>query len=254
VLALAKLLQCEYKDVPPRHFRFSYSLMPSCYYHIYRASDGREGNLIANEFGVHVTYSDAESETLDVDDWEEGLRDRDFLIMPAVFRSGALVRLQDLVNVGCPVPDGTRSSVQEQGGLEMDEYMNYNHVQFCYHLLVDENAIMAVPVLYLIENLVVPGQEIWIKSGSQAWEDLRDFFPDTDLPEEEAEKRMICARLNVPLILNPVPGIVYLTVLEKPRGSSYMGDVTHRHVTASPWELSLASPMNPKMKITELWV
>jgi len=253
VLSLSWFLQCEYHEIPPAHMGCQYSLMPDCHYHIYRHSDGSEGNIFATETGVHFQDTDFLVETLDVDEWEDELKERGFLVMPMVFRSGALVLLQDGLNFGCPVPDGTRKSMEEGGSTESCTFYNYDPYRFCYHLLVDENALMAVPVMYLIKNLVVPGQQLWIKPGSQAWENLREFFPDTDLAEEQAEQRAISARLNVPLIVNPVPGIIYLTVLEKPRGTLYAGDVTHRHVTASPWELTLLPPAEPALRIMELW-
>ena len=57
------------------------------------------------------------------------------------------------------------------------------------------------------------------------WEDLRDA---DDMGEEQADQRMIRARLNVPLIKDPQPGIIYLTVLQKPRSSGFSLDVWAR--------------------------
>jgi len=258
VLAISFFLQCDYKDVPPSQVKCHYNLIPERYHHIHKRSEDKNGNIYLHADGVHVTYDDDTCENWDCDEWEHKLREHGFLVMPTIWRSGALVLLPDGSGVGCPVPSGTRRAVEDQDGAAavaaLKYISNYDHINMGYHLLVEENTTTCVSVMYVLDNLVVPGKEVWIKGGSQAWEDLREFLPSSDLSQDEADKRMIKARLNVPLILSPVPGIIYLTVLERPSGSAFASDISHRHVTASPWELSATPPPDPSMRISELWI
>jgi len=258
VLAMANFLQCHYAEVPPKSVCCHYNLVPYRYHHVCRGSDV-EGNIYLDDDGVRLAYDDGAVEQWDLVEWEDKLKDREMLVMPTIWRSGTLVVCRDGATVGSLVNFGTRKSIEEADGDDAASLRgfvsNYDHHKFCYHLLVAENSLSAVSVRYVLDNLVTPGTEVWIRGDTQPWEDLREFLPDADdMGEEQADQRMIRARLNVPLIKDPQPGIIYLTVLQKPRNSGFSHDSTYRHVTASPWEISPVPPAEPRMRITELLI
>lgn len=259
VLSQANFLNCSYEEVPPSSICGHYNLVPGRYHPIYNKGCIDDGCLIIKEDAVYVTHNEDVKETWSLLEWEDKLKEREYLVMPTIWRSGALVLCKDKKTVGCLVNHGTRKSIIEAQGPDsslLEGFIsNYDHIKMCYHLLVDENTTCAYRVLDVMHNLIPLGQHVWIRGDSQAFEDLRDFLPDpVGVSDDHGDQRMIRARLNVPLIVNPQQGIVYLTVLQKSRNSFMVQEVSYRHVTASPWEISPVAPGDPRLRITELLV
>ena len=260
VLALAQFLKCQYWEVPPKHVYSHYNLVPRRYHPIYRKTDFTYGHIYLDDDVVRVTYDDDMREDWDVDSWESLLKERDFLVLPTIWRSGALVLTRDKQGVGCLVNSGTRESILKAEGedselLQRGFISNFDHIKVCYHMLVEENTTCPIGPLEVLKDLIPIGTEVWIRGGTQAWEDIRDFLPDTPEFNSDAEDmRMLKARLNVPLTVDPKPGVVYLTVLQKPRDVISCQDTSYRHLTVSPWEISPVPPEDPRLRISELLV
>lgn len=245
VQAMADFFQCDYVEVPPSEVYCQYNLQWKRYHHVYRLEDDTHGNIIIEENHVVFNMDGEEGCTWDIDNWEQELKRNKFLVLPMIWRSGALILLPDQNTVGCLVPDKTCNKLS-----------NYDHELMCYHALVDENEYVKVPVLDVLKTLITPGTILWIRSETQLWEDLRQLLPPPPggLTEEEADSRWIKARLNVPIVVDPRPGDVYLTVLQRSKHSVHVRDMTYRHIVASPWELSAQPPMDERLWINELSV
>ena len=220
---LAKFLKCKYWEVPPQFVHCQIQLMQGRYYCIRRHA-GTEaqvamGTLIIDTAGVHVQYEDR-ALTWTYEEWPTKLRESGFLVLPTIARCGAVVKYEDAAGetkLGCLVPNGTRAAMVHEGQNIPDgaHVSNFNHINVCYHALVDDGALLAMPVIATIESLVPPGTVLWIKSDSHAWVDMKEkgFLPPTDIPEDE-DTRMVQARLNIPLstvrvefwILRVLPG------------------------------------------------
>ena len=211
ILEMSKFLKCKYHEVPPSQVQGFYQLMQKRYYHIYRhAADestrAAEGIFFIDNDGVHMEWEEegsdiTESATYTYYDWHEGLRTLGFLIMPHVWRAGAAVHVNDKEFVGCLVPTGTRDSYIENG-IDPDTVgfiSNYNHFSKTYTVLFDVGTVMPIKVNNMLAELIPPGTVLWIKPETPTWETLKDFFPYTTMPEEEANQRLVQTRLNIPV-------------------------------------------------------
>ena len=208
VMEMSKFLKCKYEEVPPKHVMGYYQLMQGRNYYIYRhPSSGQgeaDGNLIIDKSGVHVEYETDRTATFTYLEWHERLKELGFLVMPSVWRPGAGVFVGDDPStciVGSLVSAGTRRAMEE-AGLNPDEagfVSNYDHLGRCYHALVQPGGVLQpMPVLQTIHSLITPGTILWIKPGTDTWNALKPNFPRSRLPEDEADQRMLQARLNIP--------------------------------------------------------
>lgn len=258
VRELAKFLKCKYHEVPPQHVHGHYQLMPERNHAIYSKEKDAWGSLFIDCNGAHVCISNGEADTWEFDEWEDRLRREKFLVMPTVWRSGALVRLEEFGDgaVGCLVPDGTAKSLDENGDVveEGAFVSNFDHLQLCYWARHGSEAddLKALTVLDTFDRLVVPGSFLWIKAGTPAWLGLKDRFPECSLGEELESERVVRVRLNVPLVPRPELGKVHVTVLLKGPRASNSHDFNFDHLAVDPWELTLQPPGDPKMEIKEL--
>lgn len=245
VQAMADFFQCKYVEIPPSEVYCQYNLQWQRYHHIYRHDDGMEGNIYIDAENVSYSFDGWQSgETWPLDTWEQDLKKKGFLVLPTIWRSGALVLMPDRKSVGCLVPMRTPGKIS-----------NYDHEKQCYHAQVGEGEYVQVSPLYVLDNLINPGTEVWIRHGEQTWKSLRDFLPPApQLESRMANSRWIKARLNVPMVVDPKPGDVYLTVLQRSRASHYARDMSYRHLVASAWEISPVPPEDETLRITELHV
>lgn len=251
VRSMSKFLQCKYVEVPPAHVLGHYQLMPDRWYCIYNHDKKQLGSMLIGQDSPKVCFQMDEtvSEILECefDQWEDKLRAESYLVLPTIFRSGAAVSLDgDDDGVGCLVSDWP--------GQGSGYASNYDHANFCYHALSQESqgelhVITAVDVYY---RLIVPGAELWIKPGTQAWGQLSEFFPSCNLEEGQAELRMVKVRLNVPLVKKPEKNKVYVTVVYKKVNGFQTMDVEIQHIPVDPWELSRKGPGKPELEIHSL--
>ncbi len=254
VREMAKFLKCKYYEVPPQHMYGHYQLMPGRYHCIYNNEKQRFGSILISDDGVTVEFDLIESEQWEFDIWEEKLRQERYLVLPTIWRCGALVSLDD-GDVGCLVPNGTRVSMESQGQ-DPDAVgfvSNFDHIQLCYHALLDEDGeTKSIGVLQTLEKLIPPGTFLWIKPETSAWEALSDRFPASTLSEEERALRVVRVRLNVPLTVDPAPGKVHVTVLQRDESSPHSLDFTFSHLQVDPWELTTEVPEDERLEIKEL--
>jgi hypothetical protein len=208
---MSKFLKCKYYEVPPKNAHGNYQLLQKRYYHIYRhnaeeGSRAAHGILLIDKDGVHMEWtvdgSDAvEQAVFGFFNWHEGLRELGFLVMPHVWRSGAAVSLDHGDIVGCLVAQGTRQEYVKNG-IDPDTVQfisNYDHFNKSYHALVDDGVLASISVIQMLDTLLPPGTLVWVKHNTPTWESLKDFFPYTTMPDDEANERMVQARLNIPI-------------------------------------------------------
>ena len=267
VLAMSKFIKCKYVDVPPHHLRGFYQLMQGRHYALVRTADhGREaalGSLYIDKSGAVITWRDAQGREgrakVGMTEWDGYIQANGFLVMPMVWRSGAVVATGDpIYPVGCLVSKGTQESLQQSSaslGLDSMPYTgNYDPVKYGYHALVKPSTMMFLDTLRTHENLVPPGRMMWIRPGTDT---SKALHPHPDQPEQ-----YICARLNVPT--EQVPAVCFLsfaashsdaivtqgastdklfvTVLQRRPNASQIQDCSYRHVAMDPCDLVLALP------------
>jgi hypothetical protein len=259
LLALSNFLSCEIWEIPPEQVTCRYSLMPDIHYCVYSHSNNVTGDLILLDDAVFFETETGQYESLDVNHWERELRQLGFIVLPCLFRSGALVRYKDDDGVellGCPVPDGCFEAMgRPSGNSDYVNVTNYDHENKCYHLRISPEEIVRIHAIPLFQNLVVPGTFLWIKGGSETFEKLKGNFPDSLNGVQNIDQCMIRVRLNVPNIVNPQPGVIYVTYLVKNRDAfAPKLSKSYDHGVAMPWELSLEGPKEPLLQITELYI
>ena len=253
VRAQAKFLKCKYMEVPPQHIMGSYQILPGRYYCVYNHATKCVGNVFVGDKKVRIELrEDGELLDADFDKWEEHLTARSYLVLPTIFRSGAVVTLEDDdEGVGCLVTDGTRKSM---GFVPSDFYLsNYDHLGYCYHALTAEEELETITADKIYQRLVNPGADLWIRPDTQTWAELQKYFPKNEAlgPEREA-LRMVKARLNVSLVSNPDPRKVCVTVIYKKLHGLQTVDLEIQHLSLYPWELSRKAPEDPCLQVHDL--
>lgn len=254
VRSMSKFLRCKYVEVPPEHVMGHYQLMPDRWYCIYSHEKKQLGSMLISQDSLKVRFEldESASEILDCefDQWEDTLRAESYLVLPTIFRSGALVTLEgDDDGVGCLVSKGARHV--SSGGSFLS---NYDHECFCYHALVGEGegSYENISAESIFERLIAPGAVLWIKPGSNSWTSLSQFFPGSTLGDELNALRMVKVRLNVPLVKKPEKNKVYVTVLYKKLNGFQTVDIEIQHLPVDPWELSRNGPGSSALEIHSL--
>lgn len=203
ILGMSDYLACKYWEVPPQYLEGHIQIMQGRWYCIRKHSEVPsevvEGTLIIDKGGAHVSYEDRVA-IWSYEEWQKELKAAGFLVMPTVTRCGAVVTYDDGTKVGCLVPNGTRAAMVLDGFniAEGSFVSNFDHINVRYSALVEEGTLLHMPVIDTIESLVPPGTVLWIKPDSQTWADLSEFFPPMSTHEDEEDKRMVQARLNIP--------------------------------------------------------
>lgn len=251
VRSMSKFLNCEYHEVPPAFVLGHYQLMSRTYYSIYsqkRLPDGgmevKCGNLyIREDRKVTIELSDQVLDC-DIHNWEEVLRLNNFLVLPTIFRKGALVSVPDNDDdVGCLVP------VHEfvEGGPLVT---NYDHLKWGYHALVQEGVKEFISVKNIYASLIQPGAELWIKPGSETWVKLQGKFPACPLSAQRQKKRMVRVLLNVPTDVNLTDKKeVCVTVVSKKNNGFQAMDLSVSNHYVHPWELSRVGPVDKDLEV-----
>lgn len=238
----SKFLSCAYADVPPSKVAGHYQLVPGRYYALYSKAEDKLGTLLVDERGVNVVINDDTGVTWDFKDWHDELRKLGYLILPMIWRSGALVAVNDGANFACLAPDPDSVS-----------RFNFSPEKLCYTAYEEEGAEMiSVHPVTVLDNLVRPGTVVWVKPSTKAWKDLSVDFPATELDEVEAAERMVQARLNLPTVPLPQAGKVHVTILQRHADAMRNSELDYRHVVLDPWELCPEPPARDDLKILEL--
>ena len=207
----AGLLACKWYEVPPLFLKSQYQVMTDRYYSVWRSGDmnfsAATGTLYVNRTGGILRYEAEEMGyivRLNVLSWQEELAQIGFILMPMVFRSGALVDLgHSPKRAGCLVPLGTERSLEALGIDVTGMYVsNFDHVKCGYHAQHREGELTFMDPMTTLNNLVPVGQVLWLKGESQTF---GEFIDEKLIPEAEDDQpddvRCLECRLSVPTIV-----------------------------------------------------
>jgi len=224
----AALFKCDVMDLPGRDLHVLYEIMASTYYVVYRASDKAYGTLFVHpsekRVVVKLEQPDEEFEW-GFEDWQENLRETDFIMPPMVWRSGAAVRLRNQSGdcVGCLIEHETYKS-------------NFNPESCSYEALWGrEGECIILNVLRTYENLIPVGTQLFLLLNSANGSRLK-----ASLTTADQNKPLLAVRLNVPTSLKPVEGKLYITCIKKSMlARSDTADMTSLSMAVDPWEVVL---------------
>ena len=241
----------DWSEVPPEKLLVDYQVVPNRHYPIFRkGSEGEPsvtGSVRVDGRRCEIRYGE-ETEDLNLEDWSRELGRKGFLMAPVVFRSGALVTVRhETYRVGCLVPNGTAESMLAAGmetGQRGPYVGNFDFIRMGYHALVGpdgETVFMDMESTW--ENLIAPGTLIYLAPDTPTWLGLKDegLFPRRSSDDPDYNICALRCRLNVPTEMNPIPGKVYVTVMERKRGGVDKNNSRYRTLQVDPWELATES-------------
>ena len=253
VAAMAKLLCCKFIEVPAKHLKGFYQLVPGRYYALYkhpheRNRETREGTLMIGKTGVEIMHwtkgerevGEGAGGTVSFLKWHDELRDRELLVLPMVFRQGAAVWAEDKIHVGCLVTHGTRRELARARGSEPDEnefVSNFDHVNHCYCAQMEESDYEQIDPEEVIDRLIPPGTTLWLKPYTVSWDNLHAKFPLKVFNEGETDNRALAVRLDFPPEDDYTPGQLCVIILERKPGTLRMQEPEYEHHFVDPWEL-----------------
>lgn len=270
LLTARKLLgiqSTEWYEVPPSFLKSQYQVIPARYYSVWRSGQmgvpSATGTFYVDQNSAILRFTSEELSyrvRLDVLEWHQRLARLGFLLMPMIFRSGALVKLGGLpMQGGCLVPTGTQRSLEELGIDTAGVFVsNFDHVKGGYHAQHGDRPLTFMDPMTVMNNLVPVGQMMWLRSDSQTFGEFIDqgLIPAAESDDPEDCRCLEC-RLSVPTVMvsgdvverafalsrrarqSPEPGDVYVTILE--RKKDFKGaDYTSRTITVRPPDLFLS--------------
>ena len=218
-------------DKKHRGTPIEYELLPNTSYALWRKADEAFGTIevVTRDSKVKARIIKADGEDaaewgMD-DDWHQGLRDLDMLIVPMIWRQGACVYRGNNV-LGCIVPPA--------GGQQKN---NFNAEQCGYNVVVDRDGpLRRMHFAKVIERLVPVGVEVLVDLHSDEVKAL-----GLNIGRQDRDKQFLLARLNVPTVENPEPGKVYVSCLQKPIfARSDVNDSSSVTLAISPWNIKCA--------------
>ena len=205
-------------------------LLPDHHYSVWRARDQVKGSLLVNtkkkivELYVDEGEAGSTAHSLDYSTWHLKLREKGFLVMPMIWRSGACIKTlhgdPPMVTLGCLVPFEAFNS-------------NYNHERFVYRASIGpEGEALELSFRDTIEALVRPGEDLFLDLDE--YQALRSF-----VPSHRASRRYLLVRLSVPRELKPEPGKLSLVFTRKSiLATTEASNMSSGYVLAYPWHLS----------------
>jgi hypothetical protein len=250
VVAMAKLLCCKYTEVPARHLRGFYQLIPGRFYALHKdpneyTPSALEGTLIITKSSVDIMYwerddkENASSVSASLTSWHKTLERVELLVMPMVFREGAAVWLSGGSTVGCLVSNGTLNSHIAAGNRVPDNQFisNFDHFNHCYCALSGDEEYEALTPVEVLEQLIPPGTMLWLKPDTDAWNELHPNFPSGRLDDGEADNRALAVRLDFPTEDNYTSGQLCVIIFERKNTTLRLQAPNYRHICVNPWEL-----------------
>ena len=215
----------------------SYALLPDTPYtfHIPYPDEGVYGmlNVVTGAETVEVhTYSRDKtllrSDTLEVLEWEEAIREKGMVITPLIQRHGAAVRIHrgqqdDAPTIGCLIPPENSSHLLDSEGCS-------------YWALISQD--LDVVELFFMEVLT----KLLIPVGEIMYLDMQ-VLEDERFRAQGAGGKVLYTRLNVPHVRSPQPGKLYVTCLLQPRCARGRSTRSATAITlaVNPWDVQLAS-------------
>lgn len=173
---------------------------------------------------------DGEITNHDYENWEFFLKAKSFVILPLIERGGACITLKGAlegkVGVLLKFP-GTGSQ--------------FNPFTGCYQALVSsDNTVAQVYHTDVLESLIAVGTRMFLR--------LDDYA-------RARSGRYVQVRLNVPNVLSPAQGKVYVTaVCKSSSGSRYYNPTGSTTLEVNPWDLTPESLWTGPAEIVDKWL
>ena len=210
--------------------------MAGTHYSLWRERDGAYGTLFVSAkheaINVHLFLptEDEEAFDLDFEDWHDGLRKRELLITPMIWRLGACV--ENKVAGGgreaaCIVPS------PEATGTPAPLFCPDE----CSYWILSREGVppRKLNFLKILERLIPVGEMVYVKLRAPGVEAL-----GLQTLRTERSREYLAGRLNVPTVEDPVPGKLYVTCMQKPvLARSDASDMACITLVLDPWEVAL---------------
>lgn len=226
LFSLAKTLHCNILDIPGRVVPSDYEIISMTHYSVWNCIDKHYGTLFVDHQVRLVTVMVHTTDTIlqwTYDEWANKLREKDFIILPMIFRSGACVKQADGV-LGLVVPwPSTQRNYSEDGG-------KYRYITNM------DGSVQEMQSLALLQHLIPVGTELYLDVQSVSGCLLR-----SKIPRNQEHLRYIVVRLNTPSVIHPMVDKVYVTYLQRPsKANASVSTFTSATITVDVWELVTA--------------
>jgi hypothetical protein len=215
--------------------------MPDTYYsyHIPKFSDtpheseGDYGTIIIITSAATVELSRydknkeaKEPQTLELDEWDEYLRNHHMVVTPLITRGGACVRLEleeGRKTLGCLI--------------QYPEFQSQFNPDTCSYqaLMTPEMDVAQIFFTDLLRHCMVPIGEIMYLN--------MEILPEAGFRAQGADGKKLHTRLAPPNVRDPEEGKIYVTALYQPLNRRGSTEVSASAITfaVNPWDVQLAS-------------
>jgi len=223
LFSLAKTLHCSILDIPGRVVPSDYEIVSMTHYSVWNCIDKLYGTLIVDHqvrlvsVFVHTTNSILQ---WTYDEWANKLKEKDFIMLPMIFRSGAcIVQPDGVLGLIVPWPDTQR---------------NYNEDGGKYHYITNmDGTLHEMQTLALLQHLLPVGTELYLDVHS-----ISGILLRSKIPRNQEHLRYIVVRLNTPSVMHPDVNKVYVTYLQRPsKANASVSTFSSTTITVDVWEL-----------------
>jgi len=214
-----------------------YELLFGTYYSLWREEGSVYGHLyVSAKHGtvkahLHLGPGEESEFDLDFEDWHDELRRRDLLITPMIWRLGACVEVPHSSGeraVGCivPKPDSDESPVP----------MFCPHDDCSYYVLSREGVPAKKTHFHkALRRLIPVGTEVYVRLKAPAVAAM-----GLQTLRTERSREFLSGRLNVPTVVAPEQGKVYVTCMQRPiLARSDASDMACVTLVLDPWDIAL---------------
>lgn len=154
--------------------------------------------------------------------WHLDLANEGYIILPMIRRSGACVKLND-TDIACLVKS-------------RDSDDNFSPVGLNYTALRRFAETEPIDTLYVMKNLLPLGTLLLLKCDAHSAGPLLSRLPQP-IPNHQLPFHGIKAHLNVPTVVSPTDGRVYISICVITEDGH-----TSETIAVDPWELCLPNP------------
>ena len=226
-----ELLICKYWEVPASFLAGNYSLVPKLPYALHR--EGAKGGVRIDGLTIRITVYDTQLEEETVyarditSDWGEFLKSLNCIVLPMIFRPSAAVWDETKTTVGIILPT---SSAGENFDLDSLSY------QAAFESNEEGPLKISLEALTVLKGIIPVGTTFWLKPDTDAWKGLAPKFPSY-LRQDDLPTSAVRVRLNVPTVIPPDPTKLYVSVMQRPRGSPNGTVFSAKTITVDAWDL-----------------
>ena len=197
-------------------------------YCIYNQGTGCLGTLVLTQSGATVEAEtapnshDRRAKSFLPLSWHTDLAHEGFVVLPMIRRSSACIKLNE-TDIACLVKS-------------QDSTDNFSDITLQYTALKRFALAEPVDTLYVMRNLLPLGTLLLIKCDAHSCAPLLTRLP-VPLSRHQLPLHGIKAHLNVPTVVCPIDGRVYVSICVKTKDGH-----TSETITVDPWELCLPTP------------